>query len=330
MKKNGSKESGAGDGEYPGPDDAASDSPADRGKTARSSNADNGAGDRVRGADGDAKGGGADEGEAASGLGREAAEGIELGDALAHGLDDAPAARHGSPSDGQVAADDYPIGNDEGLEQASGNERGGDDAHAFLRVVGAVAEAVASGGDELQAAEPLIHFQRALPADDPTRDDRDGHAQEHADQRREKNEGDGLNPAAKDERAEAGLCDCRATETTNQGVRRTGREAENQRDQVPNNRTEQTREQNLLVHQFDVNHALADGAGNSGAEEKCRDEIPKGGPRDGAEGRKNARGDDRSDGIGGVMPAVREFEREREGNDEKEEREAGHRGSGAL
>ncbi len=330
MKKNGSKESGAGDGEYPGPDDAASDSPADRGKTARSSNADNGAGDRVRGADGDAKGGGADEGEAASGLGREAAEGIELGDALAHGLDDAPAARHGSPGNSQVAANEHPVRNDEGLEQTSGHERRRDNAHAFLRVVGAVAEAVASGGDELQAAEPLINFQGALPANDPTRDDRDGHSQEHAKQRREKNKDDGLNPAAKDERAEAGLCYCRATETTNQGVRGTGREAENQRDQVPNNRTEQTREQDLLVHQFDVNHALADGAGNSGAEEKCRDEIPECGPEDSTERSEDARGNDRSDGIGGVMPAVREFEREREGNDEKEEREAGHRGSGAL
>src|SRR5712664_598143 len=227
MKKNGSKQSGAGNRQHPGPDDAAGDTPADSGKSARSSDADNGAGDRVRGADRDAKGGGADKGEPASSFGREAAKGIELGDALAHGLDDAPAARHGSPGNGQVAANDYPVGNDEGLEQASGHERRGDDAHAFLRVIGAVAETVASGGDELQAAEPLIHFQRALPANDPTGDDGDGHAQEHADQRREKNKSDGLNPAAKDERAKAGFCYRCAAEAANQGVRRTGREAEN-------------------------------------------------------------------------------------------------------
>ena len=90
-----------------------------------------------------------------------------------------------------------------------------------------MAETVASGGDELQAAEPLIHFQRALPANDPTGDDGDGHAQEHADQRREKNKSDGLNPAAKDERAKAGFCYRCAAEAANQGVRRTGREAEN-------------------------------------------------------------------------------------------------------
>src|SRR6266849_5882506 len=156
LKKNGSKQSGAGDGKYPGPDDAASDAPANSGKTARSSDADNGAGDRVRGADRNAKGGCADEREPASGFGREAAEGIELGDALAHGLDDAPAARHGSPGDGQVAANNHPVRNDEGLEQTSGDERGGNDAHAFLRVIGAVAETIASGGDELQATEPLI------------------------------------------------------------------------------------------------------------------------------------------------------------------------------
>src|SRR5882672_1615798 len=330
VENNGSEEGCAGDGEYPGPDDAASDTPADSGKAARSSDADNGARDRVRGADGNAKSGCADEGEPTGGFGRETAEGIELGDALAHGLDDAPAARHSSSSNRQVAANDYPVGDDEGLEQSSGHERGGDDAHAFLCVVGAVAEAVAGGGDELQATEPLINSQRALPANDPTRDDGNGHAQEHANQRREKNKSDGLNPAAKDERAKAGFCDRCAAEAADQGVRRTGREAENERDQVPNNRAEQTGEQDLLVHHFDVNHAFADGAGDSGAEEKCRNEIPKGSPRNGAKGREDARGNDRSDGIGGVMPAVREFEREREGNDEKEEREAGHRGSGAL
>src|SRR2546422_11640082 len=102
MKKNGSKQSGTGDGKHPGPDDAASDAPANSGKTARGSDADNGASDGVGGANGNAKGGGADEGEPASGFGREAAKRIELGDAPAHGLDDAPAGRQGSSCSGQV------------------------------------------------------------------------------------------------------------------------------------------------------------------------------------------------------------------------------------
>jgi len=89
-----------------------------------------------------------------------------------------------------VAADDYPVGNDEGLEQAPRDERRGDNTHAFLRVVGAVAETIASGRDELKAAEPLIHFQWALPANDPTRDNRDGHARSMPNQRREKNKGE--------------------------------------------------------------------------------------------------------------------------------------------
>src|SRR5580765_1981198 len=99
MKKDGSEQSGAWNGEDPGPYDAASNTPADSGKTARSSHADNGAGDGVGGADRNAKGSSADEREAASSFRREAAERIELGDALAHGLNDAPAARHGSPGD---------------------------------------------------------------------------------------------------------------------------------------------------------------------------------------------------------------------------------------
>ena len=308
MKENGSKQSGAGDGEDPGPDDAAGDTPANSGKTARSSDADDGTCDRMRSADRDAKGGCADEREATCSFRREATKGIKLGDALAHGLDDAPTARHGSPSDGQMAANDHPVRNDEGLEQTSGHERRRDNAHAFLRVVGAVAEAVASGGDELKAAEPLINFQGALSADDPTRDDRNGHAEQHANQRREKNKHDGLKPAAEDESVEAGLCYRSATEAANQGVRRAGREAEDEGDCVPGNRAEQASEQDLLVHHFDVNHAFADGASDGGPEKECRDEVPEGGPSDGAERGEHARRDNGGDGIGGVVPAVREFE----------------------
>ena len=113
MKKNGSKQSGAGDGEDPGPDDAAGDTPANSGKTARSSDADDGACDRMRSADRDAKSGCADESESTSGFRREAAKGIELGDALAHGLDDAPSAGHSAAAHGEMAANNDPVGNGE-------------------------------------------------------------------------------------------------------------------------------------------------------------------------------------------------------------------------
>ena len=46
----------------------------------------------------------------AAGLSREAADRLQLGDALTHGLDDAPAAEHRAEADGQEAAHDHPVG----------------------------------------------------------------------------------------------------------------------------------------------------------------------------------------------------------------------------
>jgi len=47
--------------------------------------------------------------------------------------------------------------------------------------------------------------------------------------------------------------------------------------------------------------------------------VPESGPGYGAEGREHARGDDRGDGIGGVVPAVRELEGKGQENDDDEE-----------
>jgi len=50
------------------------------------------------------------------------------------------------------SGDNHPVGNGVVFHQATGHQRGrGDDTHSFLRVIGAVAEAVSGGGKELQA-----------------------------------------------------------------------------------------------------------------------------------------------------------------------------------
>src|SRR6266481_423890 len=78
-----------------------------------------------------------------------------------------------------------------------------------------------------------------------------------------------------------------------------------------------------------MHHALADGLGDCSAENECSDKVPEGSPGDGAERREHARGDNRGDGIGGVMPAIREFEGQGEKDDDEKKSEAVHR-SGAL
>ena len=100
MEKAGADKGGAWDGENPGPDNSAGDAPADGGKAAGGADTDDGAGDGVGGADGDAESGVHHEGKAAGSFRRKTTEGCELGDALAHGSYDAPAAGHGAASHG--------------------------------------------------------------------------------------------------------------------------------------------------------------------------------------------------------------------------------------
>src|ERR1051325_7717458 len=184
MENESADKGGARDGEDPGPDDAAGNSPANGGEATRGSDADDGTGDGVSSAYGNAKDGIDDQSEASSGLCGQSTERRELSDALAHGLDNAPAAGHGSAAHGEVTAKDYPKRNLKCFQKASRYESGGDDAHAFLRIVGAVAEAEKRGGKKLQAAEGAIDFSRALTANDPTGDGGDDDRKNHAYYRR--------------------------------------------------------------------------------------------------------------------------------------------------
>src|SRR5271157_871920 len=86
----GAEKSCAGDGEDPSPHDVARNAPAHRSEAVRSANADDSAGDGVGGADGNAKTRSGKQGNSTGGFRSEPAKGIKFGDALAHGLDDAP------------------------------------------------------------------------------------------------------------------------------------------------------------------------------------------------------------------------------------------------
>src|SRR5260221_14453384 len=79
-----------GDGEDPGPDDASGDAPADGREAMQGAYADDGSGDGVSGADGDAGEGGTEEGGGSRAPATETAKGLEFGDLLPHGVDDAP------------------------------------------------------------------------------------------------------------------------------------------------------------------------------------------------------------------------------------------------
>ncbi len=187
-----------------------------------------------------------------------------------------------------------------------------------------MAEAEKRRGKKLQPAKPAVHFDRALLAHDPTGDRSEDHRENHADDRRKKNEQNWLDPAAEDKGFETRVSDGRSAVSADECVRRTCREPEDQSDEIPSDGAEEAGKDHLLIDEVKTNQAFADSAGHGSTKEKCRDEIPEGGPGYGAEGREDARGDDGGDGIGGVMPAVGEFERKCESDDDEKEMKTVH------
>src|SRR5208283_5336218 len=131
-------------------------------------------------------------------------------------------------------------------------------------------------------------------------------------------------PSMEDERFKAGVDDSSTAVPPHERVRGTGRQSQRESDEVPDNCAEEAGEKHLLIHHFDVHHPFADGAGDGGAEDERGDEIPEGGPEDGAKRGQDARGDDGGDGIGGVVPAVRELEGEGDADGKGNESEAVH------
>src|SRR4051794_19718499 len=91
----------------------------------------------------------AKEGDGTGRLRAESADGIQLRDARAHGVDDAPSTEIRSQRDRRVRGeDDRPVIGAPGAAEvcfahvSGGVERTGNDAHGLLRVVAAVSETV--------------------------------------------------------------------------------------------------------------------------------------------------------------------------------------------
>ena len=95
-ERNCGDESGGGDGENPGPDDAACDAPLYRGQPSCGTDADDRASNCVSGRNGCAGEGDVRECQGGGGLGAEAADGFEFRNLSSHRAHDAPASRHRS------------------------------------------------------------------------------------------------------------------------------------------------------------------------------------------------------------------------------------------
>src|ERR1700739_1508707 len=202
---------GGGDGKDPGPDDASGDAPADGGQAMDGTDADDSAGDGVSGADGNSGERGAEQSDGSSALGTESAERFELGDFLAHGVDDAPSSEISTGGDGGVSGQNDrpvkvpPVGQHVGFRPKRGGvERAGDNAHGFLRIVAAMAETVCRSGEQLEFAEPLVNRLRSFVLENPVGGDPEDQAEKHAHEGSDDDEDESFVPALGNDDGEHG------------------------------------------------------------------------------------------------------------------------------
>ena len=82
------------------------------------------------------------------------------------------------------------------------------------------------------------------------------------------------------------------------------------RDDIPADRADERTEDDVVIDDFGIDRAFADGRGDLQVKDEIRDDVERGGERDGLLRFEHAGRDDRRDGIGGVVKAVHEVERE--------------------
>ena len=139
-----------------------------------------------------------------------------------------------------------------------------------------------------------------------------------------------MRPFSGDQTGEARLGERSAGVSADQGVRRTGGQSEIPGEQIPHDCAQQAGEHHPGRHQMDIDEAAADGGGDAGSEQICREEVEYGGPDDGHSRPQDARRYYGRDGVGGVMKAVDVIEDQREANDADYENEGIHAGSVVL
>src|SRR5579862_215820 len=286
--------------------------------------------DRVRGADRDSGESGSEECDGAGGFGAESANGFELCDARAHGVNDAPSAEVGAESDGGVCREnDGPVIVSPGAgEFRRGNdfravECARDDAHGFLRVIAAMAKTVGGGREELQLAEPCVDAARGLVAQDPEDGGHEDERENKAHDRRDDDEDERLVPAGRDDDLPSRAHNGCASHTSDERMRRRCWKSPPPGEEIPDDRAEKSGDDDVLSDEVDADHTAANSFRDGGSEDESCYEVEKRGPNDGEFGRQHAGGDDGCDAVGGIVESVEEVEGEGDQDRDDEEDEIG-------
>ena len=138
-----------GEGENPGNDYLASDTPAYRRESASSAHPHDSRAGGVSGAQGDAKPGGQLDGYAGGCGGCESVVWLQLGQAHSHGPDDPPATEEGAQPHGARSKEDDPERDMELCKDTAHEQPQSEHPHELLAIVAAVAECYEGSGEKL-------------------------------------------------------------------------------------------------------------------------------------------------------------------------------------
>ena len=268
------------------------------------------------------------------GLRAEASVGRQLDDPHPQRLDDAPSAERGAERHGGVTREDDPQRAQVGdaqlgfrIHRAAGDQQRDDHPHGLLRVVASVAERIERRGEQLSPAEQCIDPTRARPPEDPSDRDHQQRAEHEPENRRHDDELQRRHELVVAQCVPTGVGDAGAREAAHDRVGRAGRQPPVPGDEVPNDRSRQTRQHDVDVRgivRFDLDD-LRERIGDVRRKDEHRHEVEECRPQHGEPRAEHARRDDRGDGVGGVVKTVDDVEQQRDRNaDYDDERDRIH------
>jgi len=148
---------GGGYCDNPGPNDPPRHAPLHGGDAAGGADAHDRARNRVRRTNGNPTPRRANDADGSSRFRAEPADRSQCRDFLSHRTNDFPTAGQRTETDRSVSHEHHPEWNIEGFEIPPCEQNSGNDAHGFLRVIGAMAEAEQRSREQLQAPKILIY-----------------------------------------------------------------------------------------------------------------------------------------------------------------------------
>ena len=275
----------------------------------------------MRGTHGSAQHGCPGDDQSGRGLGGKAVHGLQLEDAVAHGLDDLPAADGRTGGHGHGAGQLDPQGHGHFVDLAEDEQGQGDDAHGLLGVIEAVAGGHEGRGHQLHLAEDAVDLAAHDPREDPVDEPHDEEAHPKARQRREHQRQQHLvDDTGKIEGIGPGMGQSSTHQAADERMGGRRGDAEIPGEAVPEDGAQQGRqhEDMAALDHFGQNKARPEGLGHLGAQQGPG-QVEGGRHAHGKAGRHHLGGDHGGDGIGAVVRAVGKVEYQGDKDDQNEQ-----------